>query len=200
MLKSGCPATDVTVRGRGPGAAEPAACNAWRAEAIGRIVAARPAIVVLGSASTHLGRKERRPSRLDVSLEEWRDGTRRTLASLAAAQIPMLVLRDTPLPPFDVPTCLARSVRHTWYLWDSCEIRRDVALDPRVFDAERAGAQALPGVHFFDVTDRLCDAEVCATTQKNVVIYADASHLTASFVDSLAPLLQTKLSELVHDE
>ena len=102
-------------------------------------------------------------------------------------------MRDNPHFTFDVPTCLARSVRHSWYLGGSCELDKSKALNPAVFEAEKAGARGLPNVHFIDLTDRLCQRNVCWVVQGDVVMYRDNNHLTGHFADSLMPVLEAEL-------
>jgi SGNH domain (fused to AT3 domains) len=191
IVKPGCPATDITPPRFAPRVR--ANCAKWRAEAIRQIVTLRPSIVFLGNATIYLGRQGKPTSRLDVSLEEWRDGTRRTLESLTVAGLQVVAMRDTPLPNFDVPTCLARVARHSWYADGSCEMDKSASLNPAVFDAEKAGARGLPNVHFIDVTDKLCEAKDCWPIERGMVTYRDDNHLTGKFAESLTPVLEAGL-------
>ncbi len=74
------------------------------------------------------------------------------------------------------------------------EMDESKSLDPGVFEAEKAGAQGLLNIHFIDLTDRLCNNNVCWAFQGGEIIYRDNNHLTGSFANSLAPALATKLS------
>ena len=190
MVKSGCPATDVGPPGSG--AAFKTHCAAWRVEALRRIIALRPAVVLLGNATNYLG-KDTPPSRLGVSPDEWRAGTRRTLEALAGAGLRVAAIRDNPIFELDIPTCLARSTSHSWFASGSCEMDRSKSLDPAVFEAEKAGARDLPNIHFIDLTDQLCQRDGCWVVKRGVVMYRDNNHLTATFADSLMPLLESQL-------
>ena len=189
IVKSGCPATDV--RTPGSSARFTTACAGWRAAAIQRIVSLRPSIVFIGNSTSYLARKDRQTT--GVALEEWRNGTKRTLEALTAAGLQVAAMRDNPLSDFDIPTCLARSIRHSWYPGGSCEMERSASLNPAIFEAEKSGARDLQDVHFIDLTDQLCRGEVCWAVQKGEVMYRDNNHLTGNFAERLMPALEAKL-------
>ena len=70
---------------------------------------------------------------------------------------------------------------------------RSVVLSPAIFEAERAAAQNLQNVHFIDLTEQLCQREVCWAVQKGEVMYRDDNHLTGTFADRLMPVLEAGL-------
>ncbi len=196
FLKSGCPATDVA-----PQASDQAKsrCMEWRQSVFRQIAAARPSVVIVGSATIALGRKgrQRHSNRPALSLEEWRMGTERTLRALPTFPAQIVVMRDTPLPPFDVPTCLARSARHSWHPEGSCEMDRSSVTDAEVFYSEKAAAREFPNVHFLDMTDRLCGPATCDPVRNGVIVYRDDNHLTGRFSAALAPALDLQLSAIL---
>ncbi|SRR6266550_541584 len=191
FVKPGCPATDITPYRNN--ARFRANCATWRAEAIRQIVALRPSIVLLGNATIYLARKDKPASRLDVTLDEWRDGTRTTLKSLTAAGLQVVAIRDTPLPSFDIPTCLARSMRHSRFAEGSCDIDESESVNPAVFEAEKASARGLPKVYFIDLTDQLCKGKECQAVQQGLITYRDDNHLTGTFAESLTSVLEARL-------
>jgi hypothetical protein len=194
MVKSACPAIDIISPRSSGGAA--AICASWRAEAMQRIIALRPSIVFTGNASNFPEAK--RNLEIRFSLDELRDGTRRTLEALTARGFRVAVMRDTPRFTYDVPTCLARSVRHSWYPGGSCEADRFTVLNAAAFESEKAGAHGLPNVHFIDLTDRLCRKDVCWAVQGGAVIYRDNNHLTGKFADRLKPVLEAELLAILN--
>ncbi|HLI83425.1 MAG TPA: acyltransferase family protein, partial [Bryobacteraceae bacterium] len=138
VVKSGCPAAEVSPSGFRPGFA--AGCAGWRQNALRWIRAQRPAVVFVASAAVY-----------HVSPEPWRSGTRSTLTALAAASSEVAAMRDTPIAGFDIPTCLAHS-RRLYRAGHACDIERTRALDPAIFAAEKAAARGLANVHFLDLT------------------------------------------------
>ncbi len=190
MVKSSCPAVDI----RSPGTSDQFTrnCDRWRAAAIAQILVLHPTLVVLGSATTYLGRRARH-NRDDVSLADWREGTRSTLHALSGAGVELAVMRDSPAFPVDIPTCLARAVRHTWYPSGACRMTRSESFNAEAVAAENTGARGMQEVHFIDLTDQLCPGEVCPTVRDGMVMYRDDNHLTGRFAESLAPALERQL-------
>jgi peptidoglycan/LPS O-acetylase OafA/YrhL len=183
VLKSGCPAAEVTPSGFRSGFA--ANCARWRESAIGWIAAERPTVVVVASAAVY-----------HVSPEPWRSGTRRTFAALAAASVEVAAMRDTPIAGFDIPTCLAHS-RRLDRAGHACDMERTDALDPAIFEAEKAAARGLANVHFLDLTGQFCGDDTCWAVRDGEVIYRDSNHLTGKAAARLEPALETQLLPIV---
>jgi hypothetical protein len=194
FVKSGCPAADIVPPASG--AAFEKGCNAWRAEAIREIVALRPSLAVVASATTYLD-ANRKNGRKRISPQEWQAGSRRTLGALSAAGVNVAVMRDTPRPAVDIPTCLGRAASHSWYRRSRCDLDRSAALRPEAFAAERAAADGLPSVSFLDMTDQLCQASSCPAMKDGRIVYRDDNHLTGTFAASLSPTVDAKLLPLV---
>ena len=194
FVKSGCPAADISPPDTGRFREN---CAIWRAEAIRQIVAMRPSLVLVGSATVYFGRRDRPAGPLDVSVDEWRDGTRRTLASLAGAGLPVLAVRDTPTFLFDVPACLARAVRHSWYPLRSCEMDESASLNSGAFEAEKASVRGLLNVYLLDLTNEFCQENICPAVQKGMIVYRDSNHITERFAESLSPLLEGEIFSIL---
>jgi len=194
VVKSACPAFDFRPPAFTPGKA--AACASWRTEALQRIVGLHPAIVLLGNLTTSLGLNSRNNGSSTFELDDLQDGARRTLQALTGIKV--VLMRDTPYFSYDIPTCLARSLRHSWYPGGSCEAERSNVLNGAVFESEQAGARGLTNVHFIDVTDRICQRDICRPVQGQTLIYRDHHHLTGAFADSLIPALEMKLVAILY--
>jgi len=193
MVKMACYAFDL--RRVGEFAEYNAACAQWRAEALKQIKALRPTLVFLANSTISLGQEDRNVP--TSSLDQLREGTRQTLQALAGLRV--VVMRDTPSFPYDIPTCLARSARHDWYLRGSCEADRSLVLNPAVFEAEEAGARGLPHVHFLDITDLLCTKDTCKTTHGDTIIYRDEAHFTGAFATQLMRALALALDTILDE-
>jgi hypothetical protein len=193
MVKMACYAYDL--RHTGEFAKYNTVCAQWRTEALKQIHELRPTLVFLANATGSLGQQDRNvpPSAFD----QLRDGTRQTLQALAGLRV--VVMRDTPYFPYNVPTCLARIARHAWYLHGSCEVDRSTALNPAVFEAEQAGARGLPHVYFLDLTDLVCQRDNCSPMRGDTIIYRDDAHLTGYFAGQQMPALNLALDTIMHD-
>jgi SGNH domain (fused to AT3 domains) len=131
-----------------------------------------------------------------LSPDEIRWGTRRTLQALAPAGIPIIVLRDTPLPPFDIPACLARLIERPQQ-GKSCDFEALIALNGDAYLAEQRAADGLAQIYFLDMDDLICPGKYCAATDHGVPIYRDSNHMTATFTETLAPAMHVRLSALL---
>jgi len=188
VVKSGCPATDIDAET----VAKSETCRTWRAKAFRTIVTLRPSLVFAGSFTAGFGRAKN--ERSDPRLKRLTLGTKATLDQLTHAGLSVVLFRDTPLPPFNVPTCLARSALHPWLGMHSCEFDRATALSSSVFDAEKTAAAGMPSVHFLDLTDQLCRTSMCPAILNNMIVYRDQTHLTGAFASSLAPAIAARLT------
>jgi peptidoglycan/LPS O-acetylase OafA/YrhL len=107
---------------------------------------------------------------------------RETLAAFTDAGIPVLVLRDTPAMPGNVPDCVAEHPDDV----DACGAPPAVALEPDPL-AAAAAADTTGLVSAAEVTDVLCDDALCRPVVGGLIAYFDHGHLTATFARTLAP-------------
>jgi hypothetical protein len=187
MTKSGCPAAWVSLRSPQLGRAY-TECERWRSAAVDRIVAIRPAAVVLSSYGGFIA-AEGAPEPWSISAADWRTGLERTAGTLAAAGIHTVLLADTPLPDFDVPSCLARAAWTPALHRGRCSFRTTSAPVALEHEIARTVAAAIPGLRFVDLTRAICAAETCEPDDDGVIRFRDSHHLTTHFAASLAPLL-----------
>jgi len=175
-------------------------CKEWRMRAIEKIISMHPSAVVMASFANYSGAKlsGELATPTVLSGEEIRLGTRRTLEELARAGVPIVVLRDTPQPPFDVPGCLLREVGRSQAA-ESCEFDASMALNQATSSAEQAAADGLTNIYFIDMNDLICPGSSCLAIQHELVVYRDDNHLTGKFAESLAPSLRTRLFQLLRN-
>jgi hypothetical protein len=192
LTKSACPAAGVerTDPALGRNYVE---CTSWRRAAIDRIVRLAPKAVIMASANAYVTADTRPGS---VTADQWFQGTRDTLSRLSSAGLKTLLVRDTPVPGFDVPGCLARAEWNPTLFSRNCTFDRAAS---RNADADRAEAAAVaqePGVSVLDPVDIICGNFTCNPWNHDLVVYRDTNHLTTQFATSLAPLISTKLDDI----
>ena len=56
-------------------------------------------------------------------------------------------------------------------------------------------AELPSNVRSVDLTDRICRPDRCRAIEGNVIVYRDTSHVTATYMRSLAPFLRDALEE-----
>ncbi|MBV8857736.1 MAG: acyltransferase [Acidobacteria bacterium] len=181
LVRANCSAADVAynlpVLGR-----RYTECEEWRRQALARIVELRPGAVVASSSLHYVGDGM-------VGVEEWREGTRRTLLKVSESGARVYLLRDPPAAGFDVPSCLAaRAWYPRWLRPATCSFPLKEA---GVADAERRAAEGL--ARYVDLTESVCPGGTCPPESGGVVTYADTSHLTATYSSLLAPALGREL-------
>ncbi|MDQ8155461.1 MAG: acyltransferase family protein [Gemmatimonadota bacterium] len=212
LTKSGCPSADVAIRDLRIGRRY-TECEAWRQGAMARIIAARPRFVVVTNASDYVA-----PGAVDatdVALEgtpdtaadrplartshDWAAGLRRTLTELTSAGIDVVLLRDSPRPGFDVPTCLARRAWRPALFGAGCHFDQASGLRPDIRLAEDRAADGLERVSLVDLSTTICGGRPCDTERGDLVLYRDHHHLTSSFSATLAPELASALARAGHE-
>jgi peptidoglycan/LPS O-acetylase OafA/YrhL len=167
-------------------------CEQWRSSVLEQIKELRPALVFVTGSQLYV-RSPPSGTAL-VSEADYLAGAKRTLKKLDESGTQTLLLRDSPVPGFNVPGCLARSAWHgRWRQPSQCSFDRRGAVDTTVHELEIQAAQEFQRVRYVDLTDYLCDERICSPEKAGVVIYSDANHLSVPFVISFAPTLKNIL-------
>jgi peptidoglycan/LPS O-acetylase OafA/YrhL len=190
LVKPGCAASDINPHNL---AAPSDPCKVWRARAIEKIAHLAPFAVVMASYS---GATIRGDTPL-MPADEVRAGTRSTLQKLREAGIAVVVLRDSPLPPFNVPACIARAVGKAHRMADPCQFDASGAVNAAAFEAERAAGEGLTDVYYVDMDDLICPGATCPAVQHGKIVYRDDNHLAGSYAESLAGEVATRLSRVL---
>jgi peptidoglycan/LPS O-acetylase OafA/YrhL len=193
MVKGGCPVADVSLihprRKR-----HYTECGRYREAMVRRTIAMRPDAVILSSWD-HYVPVDGRGDSWQVTLDEWRDGLRRTYARFDAAGITTIAFRGTPRTWFDVPLCHSRRSAQLPGAWD-CTVARGEAFSVPGRVAQTEAAMGLR-VTLLEMNDIVCPGQRCATMRNGIVMYTDDNHLTASFSRSMAPQLGARLAAIV---
>jgi len=171
-------------------------CERWRVMAMQRVAAEHPAVVVLANSSDHVQIRQReaggKASR-GIDGADWERGMRDTLARLRPVAGSVVILRDTPFPGFDVPTCLSKAAWRGENGMSSCSFDRQHALNGNVFALEQRAAQGFERVSTVDLSDVLCDGVTCPPLLSGGLAYRDDHHLTVRASAGLAPALMERL-------
>ena len=198
LLKASCTVADIATYSPRLRRAWPE-CSEWRARAIDEIRRLKPDLVIVSQFSSGYirGRWSAR-GEYAATYEEWSDGLRRSLTEFREADIPVLLLRDTPSPGKNVSSCVARS-RWRGTPETECDTPRPDAIDPIVSQLESDLAGSL-GVQFGDLSGAFCSDQVCPSMQSGLLVYRDANHMTAAFAARQVPALRNLLAPEQHVE
>jgi hypothetical protein len=160
--------------------------DTWRARAITKIVALRPAMVIVSSSDAG------DPMYPEPDLvQQWTDGFRTTYDALGASGARVVALLDTPWPNSDAVDCAAM---YSLQL-DRCASRLPEAIrDPSRRTATKDAARS-SGATLIDPTPWLCTAGGdCPVLVGNTVVYRDDSHVADAYAEAIAPVLGDRLA------
>jgi peptidoglycan/LPS O-acetylase OafA/YrhL len=194
LVKPGCAASDINPHNL---AAPSDSCKLWRAQAISKIIDVAPYAVIMSSYNGATVRGDML-TRYLMPVDEVRTGTRSTLLKLRTAGVRVVVLRDSPIPPFNVPGCIARAVGRAHPAADPCAFDASEALNAPASAAERAAVEGLADVAYLDLDDLICPGVTCPAVQHGRIVYRDENHLAGSYAESLAGELATRLSRVLN--
>ena len=167
-------------------------CDRWRNSVIDRVTRERPALVVLANGAGHVeGAAPFSGTKVSQGIDpaEWQKGMEETLAKLRPSGAAVVILRDTPLPGFDVPTCLSKAAWRGQDLLQTCSFGRDQALNQHVYEIEQRAAKGLGHASVVDLSDLMCAGATCRPLIDGRVAYRDSHHLTVGVSRSFAPAL-----------
>jgi len=193
ITKAGCPYAHVKiVKATKTTPLTYASCLDWNAATTTLLTAGprRPDLVVTTAFAPYLTTTGNGTLKGPKSQQLMVKGLHQTWATLNAAQIPVVAIRETPLMATDVAECVSE---HRTSL-NRCTTPREEAL--RLANAIQPAAAGLPGSAAIDLTPWICPAATCPVVIGNVLIYRDEHHLTATFARSLAPFLRQTLDGL----
>jgi hypothetical protein len=156
-------------------------CDQWREQTLHKITALKPDLVVISQSDGVVGKQ--------FTDEEYTSGVMQTVGALTGSGIRVTYIADTIYPQVDVPSCL------TQHLDDAEQCAR---VDTTSFTTPRRamlqGALADAGVPSVDPEPWQCGVSGCPVVIGNMMVYRDASHLTATYSKWLAPLVQPLLT------
>lgn len=188
LTKAGCPPMPAVKRGardRGTG------CEEWREASLRRIeTEERPGLVLLAGAAGYSVEEDGEMlqegrAREDVLEESYVDVLRR----LREAVPHVVVLKDAPVPPRDIPACVSESLDQL----DRCAFPLEEGSEQTF---ETRAAARVDGVDLVDVTAVICPDGQCRSVIGDALVYRNKGHLTATFSATLAPTIARQLPRL----
>jgi hypothetical protein len=158
-------------------------CNEFRTAVFARLKALKPNYVVVTS--------ELRTLDIDPS------GMVTSIRNYQTAGARVIYLEDTPNPQKvgSVPDCLAK---HSSSIQTCAMSRSDPSTRLEAMIQRKTEAQAAQqaGATLIDPTNWFCTATSCPPVIDDMIVYADNSHITATYAAWLAPLVGTALKKI----
>ena len=172
-----------------------ATCSTWREATLQDLQADPPAAVVLVTSAnpppTVYDERTRRPLDAAASLRAWSAGYRETLTRLAATGTRVIVVRDNPKVPANIPDCVAANMTDP----AACDFERATALPEPA--ADLSVATRVRGVEALDYTDAICSEDACFAVTNGILAWQKGSHYTETFSRSLAARITADLRRLL---
>ncbi len=187
-LASRCAMSDL--RQQFDTAAMSTACRDWVRRTTDTVIDEQPDLVVLTNRVSAPAEGSDRASSADA----YRQGYQRVLRRWSEAGLPVLAVHDTPSPVNGgdgaVPDCVAVNPDDL----DSCagDPAQWITPDPVMDAVDRLDR---PRVSATDLNDHICTAEECAAVVGGVIVYFDASHLTATYAQTMSPYLAAAMDD-----
>lgn len=164
-------------------------CWSWGQQAKDDVLDLDPDLVV-----TSFGHNMAAPddSSTDFSRGALVDGLVTMWEAVGAEDIPVAALSDTPNSGAieSVPDCVAEHRDDT----DACTIEESEGIGT---PAMREAVKRVPTATLVDLTDVVCPDGTCRPVFGDVLVQRDGSHVTDTFVRTVAPALDAPLAELV---
>jgi hypothetical protein len=184
--KSACSlnATTVTVGKEG----KPyESCSEWNERLLVELRKLRPEVVVIGASATY---KVPGLTDEDAVVKALADGLLVRWEQLLQLGAKLVVLRDTPRMGRNIPECMSAPGATV----ETCSVPLAEArrADPIVLAVERAPRE-WKNLVFLDLTDQICEGEICKPVKGQVLIWRDGHHFTATFARSLSEKMKSML-------
>ena len=159
-------------------------CDQWREEALTRMAALHPAMVVMSSLHRGLA-----PTGVTGDPDRaWTAAWLATVQRIKAIGVAPVIIEDSPFPRTDVVRCLAAHPQAI----QTCDLKPATALNTARQRAIRAMAKA-NAVQDIDTTPWFCSATVCPAVIDGTLVYRDNNHITAAYSRFLGGVLGKEL-------
>jgi peptidoglycan/LPS O-acetylase OafA/YrhL len=181
FTKSNCPfyvgESDVSEK-------EVGSCRQWNQNVMQALLKLRPDAVFMTSTRYNN----------DAEDEFVPDGYINAWHQLAAAHIKVIALRDNPDFQFDVSACVELHGADS----PLCALPRGRMLE--IPSPTELIAHPPATVRFIDLSNYFCNGQVCPPVIGNVLVYRHMNHITATYVRTLAPMLQSELQRALETD
>ena len=177
IVKGACLFTDAPQLYKGEPYTE---CAEWNRAVMAELADLRPDTVFTTGTTTSMDTTAGFGEEVLVEgyVDRWRE--------LEALGIEVVAVRDTPRLGFDAPECLATGSPEEC----SAPLTDSMA---EVSPLEAAEPDLPDNVVTLDLTDLICEPDLCRPVVGNVLVFWDAGHISATYMRTLAPQLRSRV-------
>ena len=189
--KSACPFVDASVTLNGEAYAT---CRDWGKDVLSRLTGDEKPDVVLTAQARRTAIVDEDGDPKDTSEDAMRAGMESYWTQLQDAGVTVVSLADTPQTFKEVYTCVSKEFEKDV---TPCGYDRQKGVDASGLSVQREAAEEAK-IPFLDMTDFVCpEGKTCPPIVGNILIYRQGSHITKTYVESLAPVLGQALENAV---
>ena len=189
LTKAGCPPIATPVHNHRL-EREYRECAVWREHTLRRIEREeRPEVVLVGGRLSTPAMRDGKRLPPKAGLPVLERGYVEVLERLRATGARVMVIKDLPRSPHNIPDCIVKSLDRL----DECAFPL-TADNVETFD--RDVAASVGGVRLIDLTRVICPDGLCRAVIGNAIVYRDYDHMTPTFARTLAPIIERRLGEL----
>lgn len=190
--KSACPLADTTVW-RSEKDEAYRSCTQWNAALLKRLTLQKPDLVITSMSGEYRVNDDGQPLSVATSQIPLGQAIARSWSTLNDAGIEVVALADNPRASFNIPECVAN---HTTEL-TRCVTDRDRGVERSGLPVQELALAAEPRTVMVNVNDWICPTQDCAAVIGGVLVMRDSHHLSATYAQTLAPMLGEQLSRTV---
>ncbi|WP_423458061.1 acyltransferase family protein [Ottowia sp. VDI28] len=181
LTKSACPIVDEPYFLK-PIGREYTECTTWRTRAIAWLQQQKADYLFIGGSAAR-----------DFTPQQWTEGTRRILDKLLPYTNAIYLIESNPTLTFNGPACLQRQASekcrgapaNDQYKKVASYLQQAIGLEPKA--------------HWLETASYVCPTDLCQAARriedKEVVVFRDSYHLTASFVATAAQHFQQQIKK-----
>lgn len=184
--KRGCPPVDIPTYSKVLGQVY-MQCAPWRKNVMKQMVTDGVQVAFIA----HFDRLLSATTRVPMWQKEWRAALQKGIAEFKANNIVPVLMEDTPYPNQDVPTCLSRHYTAVHLCSAPMSVAYRPDMEQMLSDFHTQGANVLWVRHWF------CTTTTCPTIVGNVLMYRDDNHMTVTYSQLVAPLLEASIASFV---
>jgi hypothetical protein len=189
--KSTCAFTLARTSLDGPTTSSPS-CDEWNRRQIARIQRTKPDIFINALYKMRgLSVGDKQATRTAMV-----EGVRQAVTQVAQSGAKVVLIDSSPIMDMSIPECVEKNPARL----TRCTTPRDRAIGAdRTWDAASVDRvlSGAPGSAAVDLDDYICPADRCAPVIGNVLVYRDKHHVTVPYVRTMAPVVLTKLQDVM---
>ncbi|MGH8835275.1 MAG: acyltransferase family protein, partial [Actinomycetes bacterium] len=185
--KSACPFSSALITLNGE---EYQSCTAWNARVLAALTGPDKPDYVITSQVRKFAVRPAGLSGRAAAVDAMVAGMHASWTALIDAGVKVIVLGDTPQTGMSVYECVSENTDHL----TRCTYDRAKGVARSALPTQQAAVASMPEVKLVDLTRSICPTPQCAPVIGNVLVYRQGSHLTATYIKTLAPQLGKELT------